>query len=176
VTRLSPAALVVRTSAFFGPWDDSNFVAVTLAELGLGRPVRADAETVISPTYVPDLVDASLDLLVDGASGIWHLAGAAAVTWAELARRSAAAVGLSPSRVVPVPRAEMNYRAARPALSALTSSRAALMPPLEESLERYARAQPRPPRPRATLSRYSSRSSGFRSSLGRVGGGPATGA
>ena len=52
-----PGALVIRTSAFFGPWDEYN------------------------PTYVPDLVHAALDLLIDNACGIWHLSNGDAVTW-----------------------------------------------------------------------------------------------
>jgi hypothetical protein len=32
-------------------------------------------------------VNTSLDLLIDGERGVWHLANAGAVTWAELLRR-----------------------------------------------------------------------------------------
>ena len=32
---------------------------------------------MVSPTYVPDLVHASLDLLIDGEHGLWHLANEA---------------------------------------------------------------------------------------------------
>src|SRR5205085_4596445 len=41
-----PAALVVRTSAFFGPWDEYNFVAVALRALSAGRlfPAAEDAQ------------------------------------------------------------------------------------------------------------------------------------
>ena len=44
----------------------------------------------MSPTYVPDLANAVLDLLLDGAEGVWHLANDAAVSWYELAWRTAA--------------------------------------------------------------------------------------
>ena len=43
------------------------------------------SDYVVSPTYVPDLVHANLDLLLDDARGIWHLANPGAVTWSELA-------------------------------------------------------------------------------------------
>jgi dTDP-4-dehydrorhamnose reductase len=46
-------------------------------------------DVVISPTYVPDLVHASLDLLIDGEKGLWHLANNGALTWADLARETA---------------------------------------------------------------------------------------
>jgi dTDP-4-dehydrorhamnose reductase len=139
VATALPDALVVRTSAFFGPWDAHNFVTLGLAELAAARPLAADDETVVAPTYVPHLVDASLDLLIDGESGIWHLAGGDAVTWAELARRAAAAAGAPARRIVGVGRDQMRYRAPRPRFSALTSSRGLLMPSLEEGLACYAR-------------------------------------
>jgi dTDP-4-dehydrorhamnose reductase len=84
-----PAALVVRTSAFFGPWDEHNFVAQSLRQLAAGRTVHAASDTTVSPTYVPDLVHTCLDLAIDGEAGVWHLANVGATTWEELARRSA---------------------------------------------------------------------------------------
>jgi dTDP-4-dehydrorhamnose reductase len=38
-----PQALVIRTSAFFGPWDEHNFVTQALEALGEGRPFAAAA-------------------------------------------------------------------------------------------------------------------------------------
>ena len=50
-------ALIVRTSAFFGPWDRYNFVWSILNTLSKGDGVKASLD-VVSPTYVPDLVHA----------------------------------------------------------------------------------------------------------------------
>jgi dTDP-4-dehydrorhamnose reductase len=36
---------------------------------------------LMSPTYVPDLVNAALDLLVDEEKGIWHLCNDGLVSW-----------------------------------------------------------------------------------------------
>src|SRR3954471_10498350 len=74
-----PDALILRTSAFFGPWDPHNFVYHTLRALAAGDQWQAAADYTITPTYVPDLVNASLDLLIDGETGIWHLANQGAV-------------------------------------------------------------------------------------------------
>jgi dTDP-4-dehydrorhamnose reductase len=133
-------ALVVRTSAFFGPWDEYNFVTLTLRALARGEHVFAAEDLTVSPTYVPDLADASLDLLIDGANGIWHLANAGATTWADLAARTAQLRGYDAGRVVAVPCASLGFTARRPAYSALASERGSgVMPPLETALERYAR-------------------------------------
>ncbi|MDG2571121.1 SDR family oxidoreductase, partial [Vibrio parahaemolyticus] len=53
-------ALVLRTSAFFSPWDRYNFVWSILNALSKGEGVKASLD-VVSPTYVPDLVNTSLD-------------------------------------------------------------------------------------------------------------------
>jgi len=131
-----PKALVVRTSAFFGPWDPHNFVTRTLRALMAGEPWAAAADAVVSPTYVPDLVDASLDLLIDREAGIWHLANKGAVTWAELARLAAESTGLDGSLIRECSQQELGP-AARPRYSVLRSRRADLMPPLEHAIRRY---------------------------------------
>ena len=136
-----PGALVVRTSALFGPWDDHNFVAIALRDLAAGRAVHAAADTTVSPTYVPDLVHACLDLAIDGATGIWHLANAGATTWAALAEVVARATGHRVDLVVGVPAIALPWRAPRPAFSALRSNQGALLPAWSDALGRYHAAR-----------------------------------
>jgi dTDP-4-dehydrorhamnose reductase len=135
-----PEALVVRTSAFFGPWDQSNFVTQALRDLAEGRPFVAASDVTVSPTYVPDLVNTSLDLLVDKEKGIWHLTNSQALTWAELALKASEVAGIDPARLETRPSATFGYVAARPAYSALHSERAMLLPSLEDALRRYLHA------------------------------------
>ncbi len=139
VLAAHPDALVFRTSAFFGPWDAYNFVTIALRELAAGRSFVATGDAVISPTYVPDLVNASLDLLIDGESGLWHLANEGAVTWAELAARAAARAGVDAGGLEARPRAELGMAAPRPLYSALGSERGMLLPSLDDALDRYMR-------------------------------------
>jgi dTDP-4-dehydrorhamnose reductase len=130
-----PAALVVRTSAFFGPWDEWNFAHAVLRDLEAGRTFAAVDDLVVSPTYVPDLVDATLDLLIDGESGIWHLANEGAVTWAAFARMVAAAAGFDTAAI----RADRtSFVAPRPRYSALGSERAWLLRSLETAVQTFA--------------------------------------
>jgi dTDP-4-dehydrorhamnose reductase len=131
------SALVIRTSAFFGPWDEYNFVTRALRALGEGQPVIAADDLFVSPTYVPDLVNTSLDLLMDGEGSVWHLANAGAISWAELARLAASSAGLDQEAVEPRPAAALGYVAARPRYSVMTSERGDLMPSLEDALSRY---------------------------------------
>jgi dTDP-4-dehydrorhamnose reductase len=133
----SPSALVLRTSAFFGPWDEHNFITVALRTLAEGRKFVAADDAFVSPTYVPDLVGASLDLLIDGERGIWHLANEGAITWAELARRAAQLAGLDPQLVEARSTVFLQLSAPRPLYSVLGSERGQLLPTLEDALERY---------------------------------------
>jgi dTDP-4-dehydrorhamnose reductase len=132
-----PTALVVRTSAFFSAWDEHNFVHHALTAARQGELFEAADDLVISPTYVPDLVNASLDLLLDGAHGLWHLANEGTYTWAELARLALRLAGLDEAGVVPRPAAHFGWAAARPRYSALGSVHGAQLPTVENALLRH---------------------------------------
>ena len=134
-----PQALVIRTSAFFGPWDEHNFVTQALASLGAGRRFGACADQVVTPTYVPDLVNATLDLLIDRECGIWHLSNGEAMSWADLARRACAAAGIEPTGLEELATTDLGQRAARPGRSALSSERGLLLPSFDDALARYLR-------------------------------------
>jgi dTDP-4-dehydrorhamnose reductase len=134
VAKILPSALIVRTSAFFGPWDRSNLLTMALEALRAGREYAVPA-AVVSPTYVPDLVDAVLDLLIDGEQGIWHLTNAGEASWLALVRRGAELLGVSTERLREAPPGDGTGRG----YTALRSERGHLLPSLEDALERYAR-------------------------------------
>ncbi|MDB5743378.1 MAG: family oxidoreductase [Polaromonas sp.] len=124
-------ALVIRTSAFFGPWDVYNFAHGVLSGLARGRRMQAPAAVAVSPTYVPDLVHATLDLMIDGAAGIWHLANRGHVSWHGFAVMLAEAAGLDAGAVA------VADAGARPAVTVLTSERGIVMPTLAHGIHRY---------------------------------------
>jgi dTDP-4-dehydrorhamnose reductase len=129
-------ALIIRTSAFFGPWDRHNFLAQNAELLKRGQPVSASSNTIISPTYVPDLVHASLDLLLDGETGLWHLANQGAVSWHDLAREAADFVRASPRKVI---RAD----SATPTNTSLSSHRSLILRPLDQALrDHFTHSEP----------------------------------
>ena len=130
-------ALVIRTAAFFGPWDEYNFVTRGLSAVRRGLPWHAAHDQRVSPTYVPHLAHASLDLLIDGESGVWHLANRGATSWAELAAWTVDASGLDRSLVIPVPGSSLGHTAPRPRNVPLDSERGSVMPTLEHAIETY---------------------------------------
>jgi dTDP-4-dehydrorhamnose reductase len=139
VLKILPRALVIRTSSFFGPLDEHNFVTTTLRALRAGQAVRVVDDVTISPTYVVDLVHAALDLLIDDAHGLWHLCNQGELTWADLARKAADATGIRTGRLIPVPFEAIDHRAPRPRYSVLGSVRGTLLPSLDGALARYAK-------------------------------------
>lgn len=130
-------ALVIRTAAFFSPFDAYNFAVWVERELRAGREVGAAHGFVVTPTFVPDLVHASLDLLIDEAAGIWHLTNQQPVSWFEFGQRVAATLGLDPRRVRPVGPDQLGWRAKRPAFVPLGSTRGRLLPKFEDALDRH---------------------------------------
>jgi dTDP-4-dehydrorhamnose reductase len=137
IAMLASEALIVRTAAFFGPIDHHGFLTRALREVSAGRELLAADDVVVSPTYLPHLVDAVLDLLIDGEQGIWHLANDGQVSWADFAALAARLANLDDSLVRRVPVADLGLRACRPAFSALDSERGRVMPTLESAVTEY---------------------------------------
>lgn len=138
ILGLGGRALMVRAGAFFSPYDPHNFAAQVVRTLTGGLQLAAAEDLVVSPTYVPDLVEAVLDLFIDGETGLRHLANAGAVSWAEFARRIARAADLDADLVRGVPARSFGWSAARPAYAALGTARGEIMPSLDHAIARYA--------------------------------------
>jgi len=138
VLALGAQALMIRTAAFFSPYDPYNFAAHVLRTLGQEIALEAADDLVVSPTYVPDLVETTLDLLIDGETGLRHLANEGAASWAEFGRLIAGALGLDDSLVSGRPAAHFGWPARRPPYAALGTERGQIMPSLDNAIARYA--------------------------------------
>ncbi|MFL5784477.1 MAG: dTDP-4-dehydrorhamnose reductase [Bacteriovoracaceae bacterium] len=141
VLLVNPLAMIVRTSSFFGPWDEYNFVTNTLRHLQQKKEVSAASDMKVSPTYVPDLVNATLDLLLDGERGIVHLTNETQVSWHEFAQRAVdvakTKLDVDPSLIIAKTSEELALRAPRPKNSVLSSERISMLPSLDDALKRY---------------------------------------
>jgi dTDP-4-dehydrorhamnose reductase len=138
IREVMPRALIVRTSAFFGPWDEHNFVVQTLRALSVGQRWQAAGDIIVSPTYVPDLVNTALDLLIDGETGLWHLVNGGTTTWFEFAKQAAEACGARSDLIECVAATDLGWRAPRPSFSALASVRGSVMRPMSDALAAFA--------------------------------------
>lgn len=137
VLQHCPDALVIRTSAFFGPWDQYNFASDVLNTLEQNQTFTATHDVLVSPTYVPDLVHHALDLLIDEEKQIWHISNAGETSWYELAREVAGRAKLNKKLIQPMPLHTMDYRAPRPAYSVIKSEKGMHLPLLENALDRF---------------------------------------
>jgi dTDP-4-dehydrorhamnose reductase len=129
--------LVVRGATYFSPYDSDNFAVRILNDLADGTPVVQAGDLFMSPTYVPDLVDAVLDLLIDGETGIWHITNPARMSWADFARMLAEHAGFDPNAVRAASTQEVGWRAPRPRDDVLASSRGGLLSEVSPTIDRF---------------------------------------
>jgi len=141
VLSIYPDSLVIRTSAFFGPWDEYNFVTQTLKLLAANSEVMAPNDMYVSPTYVPDLANECLNLLIDGEKGIIHLTNAGEVSWEQFAMLAVASakdkLNINGDLLRGISSDQMKWQAKRPKKSVLKSERLQRLPSLEDALGRY---------------------------------------
>lgn len=131
-------SLVVRGGALFSSSDDDDFISRILRQLGRGQRVDAAADVTVSPTDLRDFVNASLDLLLDGERGLWHVANAGATTHADWALAIARLSGFPSDRLRPRPAAELASVGSE-RHQALASARGALLGPWEDALSSCVR-------------------------------------
>jgi len=138
LARLPGRHLIVRTAAFFSPADPYNFAVALVSALQRGERFCAASDQVVSPTYVPHLVDNALDLLIDGETGIWHLTNGDPVSWADFAVMIADALGLPGDLIEPVATDALALGAPRPPFAPLATNRGAPLPPLSMAIAAFA--------------------------------------
>ena len=137
-------ALVIRTSAVFGPAGvhtaRSNFIEMMLRLAAGGKPIRV-VDSVASPTYAPALAERTADLLDRGATGIFHIGGGTPISWHDWAAKIFHAAGLQPDLQKTTQQA-FQAAARRPQYSALSNAKMeslgiAPMPSLDDALRDY---------------------------------------
>lgn len=129
----TPDHILIRTQWLFGP-HGRNFVFAILDRARRGEPLRVVSDQRGSPTYAPDLAEATRRLIDAGARGTFNFSNAGETTWYEyaafvLGRACPEDVALSAART-----AELGYPAPRPAYSVLS----------KEKYRRVTGAAPRP--------------------------------
>ncbi len=127
---LGSDALVVRTGPVFSAWSERDSFTRAVLQLARGGRIAASDAAHLSPCYAPDLAHAALDLMIDGATGVRHLANPGSATPYALLERAVRAFGLDHVGLEP-------SEEARPLARVLQSEHGDLLPPLENALRRY---------------------------------------
>lgn len=134
-----PSALVVRTSWLYGH-GSSHFPAKVLGWAAGRQEIQVADDQFGSPSCAVDLAEGLRRLVLIGAEGVFHLAGAGCASRLELARETLM-LTQTEVRLVAVSASLFTLPAPRPVNSCLDCSKAAslgvVLPPWRESLKRY---------------------------------------
>lgn len=141
----APRAYVLRVESLFGGPATRSSIDRIVDSLREGRPTRVFVDRVVTPSYVEDVIDATLALLDrQAAPGIYHCVNSGVTTWHGLGEFVAHTVGADPALLEPVPVADIPMRAPRPQYCALSNEKltaaGARMPGWEDALGRHLRA------------------------------------
>ncbi|WP_373651580.1 family 1 glycosylhydrolase [Schlesneria sp. DSM 10557] len=131
----APHALLVRPGAYLDISAKNGFLRRSVQAFNDGIPCCLDPITM-SLTYLPEIVNTGLDLLIDGNSGIWHLAGEGFATLEEVAAELASRLRLEQPRVS-VRKPTPSTRQAPSAYRAIASERGITLSPWRVAISRY---------------------------------------
>lgn len=117
---------ILRLSSVYGGHTRRAYVDRILSQIGSGERVAAFTDRDVSPSYVPEIVDATIALLEAPApSGIYHCGSSDFGTWYEVGAAIASLFGrfdlLEAASFIPE-----NHRAQRPRHCALSSEKLAV--------------------------------------------------
>jgi dTDP-4-dehydrorhamnose reductase len=139
-----PGTYVLRVESLFGGPATRSSVDRIVATLREGKPTRVFVDRVVSPSYVEDVIDATLALLDRHATpGVYHCVNSGVTTWRELGEFIAAITGADSALLEGVRVADVPMRAPRPQYCALSNEKLALagirMPEWRDALRRHLR-------------------------------------
>jgi len=119
-------ALVLRISSLYGynsKNDKRTFLNWVLQSLSEGKTIPVFSDQKTSPTLIDDIANACLRLLDKDAKGLFHCAGAEAISRFGFAEKAAEAFGLDKSLLKPVRSDAVKQAAKRPRDSSLCIKR-----------------------------------------------------
>ena len=109
---------IVRTSWVFGP-GKNNFLSTVPQSILAGDEIRVITDVSASATYVCDLVERSLQIVLRGKYGTYHVVNSGLCSYVEFVQEAARLVGLN-ARIKPVTLRELQMPAARPYYSPMS--------------------------------------------------------
>ena len=145
LAKRAPRHYVLRVASLFGGASAKSSLDRISAAIRRGDTVTAFANRTVTPSYVPDLADATAGILAGTVPyGLYHCVNSDHGTWVEVARAVAIESGVDPDRAVtPVPFDPAAYPARRPTYAALSNaalaSHGVRLPPWRYAIARYVR-------------------------------------
>lgn len=139
----APRAYVLRVESLFGGPQARSSVDRIVQALRDGRPAPVFVDRVVSPSFVDDVVAATLGLLTAPAPpGLYHCVNSGYGTWAEVGQVVADLLGAPADLLTPMSVRDVTMRAQRPVYCALSNAKLGAtlgeaMPRWEEAVGRY---------------------------------------
>lgn len=137
VLFVNPEVLIIRSGLLMNPFSSSDFLYEILFKKDNSQDKYAFSDIVVSPTYLPDLINTSLDLLIDKEVGIWHLSGPEAISYLDFANLALGIAGDTNTKIHSLPSISLAMHARRPLYSVLRSASGIVLPPLDLSISNY---------------------------------------
>jgi dTDP-4-dehydrorhamnose reductase len=139
-----PGSLVLRVESLFGGPATRSSIDRIIQTLRSGESPRVFVDRVVSPSYVEDVIDATLTLLsTDAPGGIYHCVNSGSTTWHGLAELVTDLLGCHVG-LQGVAMADVPMRAPRPQYCALSNARLGAlgiqMPSWQDALARHVRS------------------------------------
>lgn len=142
---LAPDRALCRVAVIYSGYISSKrtFASSAADSLLAGKPVKAFLDQVVTPTLADNAAEMVIAVHRSGAQGIFHCAGASAVTRVGFCLALARKLGADESLVQPVRLADLNLPAPRPLRSSLRTDKvrqllgAGVPLPLDAALDRF---------------------------------------
>ncbi|RYG69933.1 NAD-dependent epimerase/dehydratase family protein [bacterium] len=131
-----PSTLIARTGPLFSRQGKLDLERAASEQSHWEGPNDASHATVVSPTFAPDLADATLDLLIDGEFGLWNLVNDGHASWTDLVRMSNRGVGIDGDTESAAPAAALVSNVLSTS-RVLASERGQILPDLEDAVRRW---------------------------------------
>lgn len=110
-----PEHLVLRTTTVFGPErQGKNFIYQLLKKVGKGERMALPVDQWATPSYGPDVARATLELVEQGARGVWNVCGPDFMDRVAFAQLACRVFDLDPSKIDAKTTAELKQKAERP--------------------------------------------------------------
>jgi len=120
------------------PFNSNDFLYEILFKNDHKENKYVFADIVVSPAYLPDLINTALDLLIDKEIGIWHLSGPEGISYYDFAKLAVGIAGINQTmKIHSIPSIRLASHARRPLYSALSSASGIVLPPLDISIYNY---------------------------------------
>lgn len=133
---------VLRVESLFGGPNAHGSVDRIVSQLVSGKETRVFVDRVVSPSYVEDVVEATVRLLsTEAPFGLYHCVNSGYATWFALGSEVARLVGADERLLVQTRVADVTMAAKRPKFAALANDKitaaGAFMPPWQDAIARH---------------------------------------